>query len=234
MKRFSYVFFASLFLIVGLASAQQYPPPQEVMTPGFPYGKGFIYEDRNSLNRSGVEVDRTFYLPEQPAYAKLDFGDSADYKRKEYPDYGQILLTKPLQAGNTLLKPGYYVLKLENVILPPTKWANFKHQTTGRLAPISRLVSKPFQKPAPPSLLPPGFQIQKPIPAMVIKQAGRRELVIPIGGREILPKALKKGDIQARLSAMPNALTNENIVRLSYCIRNSCYQSIEIRPGLLN
>jgi len=70
-----------------------------------------FYDPRSSLHRSGVDVPRDYFLPQTPAYNRLDPAEYKDYYKKGYAPYASLKVFRTVQSNDTVLPAGYYLVK---------------------------------------------------------------------------------------------------------------------------
>jgi hypothetical protein len=220
-----------------------------------------IDDPRDSSSKSGVKTPREYYLPPTPSYERVDLKEFRDYMGTAYSPYAQLQLQHPIQIGNIRLREGYYLVKLDVITTPPaplnvSKRAASK-QGNGNDPPVSvfekvqsraqkitqskdkeALTEAEAQYPPQPQLAEQIEQARTSLPesnqqvCMLLKKMGEIEVVIPISGTTDGDKSAKKGSV-AQLVVEPGNPLKPQIVFIKYCLRNTCYRSAPIEPGLV-
>lgn len=213
-----------------------------------------IYDPKSSRNKSGVNTPREYYIPPNPPYEKIDPKEFADYHKTYYSPYAQLQVPRPIQIGNVRLREGYYLVKLD-VVDPPPRPLNLSPPSSPSVdsqptPPNTSLFEKaqtvwPWQKneknevqnsqkrkfyPAVhPDVIDP---YERPQVSLLLKQMGSVEVVIPVYTSEPLAQPIKKGSTVQLVITQGDPVIPE-VVYLKYCVRQLCYRSAPLKPGLV-
>lgn len=177
-----------------------------------------LKDSRSSIWQSGVVTPREYFLPQEPAYDKIDPEEEADYIKTHYTPYAQLQIYHPVQVGKTRLIPGYYLVKI-NVGDAESQKRREKNKNPQSRKSFPSLEAQSGSEPPP--------QI-----SFIIKQSGQVFATLPAESSEEQKKKLKKGSL-AQLVVLPGNPITPQIVRIKYCVKNMCYQSAPLEPGLV-
>ncbi len=202
------------------------------------YENSDLWDPGSSVNQSGVETPREYFLPPPPDYEKVDPKEFQDYHNTYYSPYAQLQIFQPIQVGQTKIKTGYYLVKPDIVEPPPAPIITQEAQPSL----LERIgVYEPKQE--PPSLskrkvfpavndpaIPPERQAQV---CLLLKQEGAIQIAIPVAQSRWQEKSLKKGQSTARLILETGDVLHPTLLSIQYCVRKICYQSVTLTPGLI-
>lgn len=205
-----------------------------------------LFDETLQMYRSGAKTPREYYIPPVPSYEKHDPHEFEDYYKTHYAPYAQLQLYRALQAGDKRLEAGYYMVKLDVVPPPPEplkplpqnpvlkKMVELQRQYFPKkppgYRPAQRIKKLPEVPPNPET--PPEKQFKGQV-SMILKRMGEMELVIPIAKTDYQEKSLKRGKTTASLKLDSGSPLSPQIVYITYCVRQICYQSVAIAPGLV-